>query len=115
MAFYRLFTDGDGQSCAEPIDPKSHPVLVEPQPAQRLFFKRFAAGTVLPPHPAPRRMLTVVVAGELENSFSDGRSLRLRPGDVRLIEDTDSQGHATRVLGEEDALIAVIPLPAAVD
>ena len=113
MAFYRLYTSAEGESRIEEIDPETHPILTQPQPAQRVFFKRFAAGTVLERHPAPRRMLTVIVAGELENSFSDGSSQRLVPGDVRLIEDTDSEGHATRVLDIEDALIAVILLPQA--
>jgi hypothetical protein len=35
---------------------------------------------------------------------------RLGAGDILLMEDTTGKGHATRIIGDEDALAAVVQL-----
>ena len=62
-------------------------------------------------HPAPQRLVTVYVAGEVEVTVSDGEARRFAPGDVVLAEDTVGKGHRIRVVGTADALLAVVLLP----
>ncbi len=110
MGTYRVFTDESGRSCLEDLAGSDHPLLTDRLPATGVFLKRFAAGTVMPPHPAPRRMVCVIVSGILEAGFPDGTTKRFGPGDVRLMEDTHGSGHTTRVIGGEDVVVAVVPL-----
>jgi hypothetical protein len=111
MGIYRIHTGDDGRSHLETIDPRTDPRITEPRPARELYFKRFPAGTALDRHPAPKRMMAVIVSGELEQGLGDGTVHRFGPGDVRFLEDTTGEGHTTRVVGAEDVLLAVVPLP----
>jgi hypothetical protein len=61
-------------------------------------------------HPAPRRMVVVVLSGELENEFRDGSVHRFGPGGARVIDDIGGEGHQTRVVGDRPCVVAVMPL-----
>lgn len=111
MGIYRVYTGEDGASHLEDLSGSEHPLLSGKLPATGVFLKRFLAGTHLPPHPAPRRMVCVMVSGVLEAGFPDGTVQRFGAGDVRLMEDTQGTGHTTRVIGDQDVVIAVVALP----
>jgi hypothetical protein len=111
VGIYRVYTGEDGDSHLEDLSGSEHPLLSGKLPATGVFLKRFPAGTSLAPHPAPRRMVCVIVSGVLEAGFPDGTVQRFVAGDVRLMEDTHGSGHTTRVIGEEEAVIAVVALP----
>ena len=62
-------------------------------------------------HPAPRRLLTVSLAGEVEVTVGDGEARRLRPGDVTLAVDTTGRSHRSRVVSDTDARLFLLLLP----
>lgn len=64
-------------------------------------------------HPAPRRQYGLLLSGALEIETGDGDKRRLDAGGVFLLEDVSGQGHRTWVVGDEAALVALIPVPAA--
>lgn len=109
MKITRVFTDPNGISRFEDLDLSTHPDLREPRPATGVYLREFPAGTVLALHPAPRRQLVVIVTGTFELDVGH-ESRRFGPGDVRLMEDTTGRGHTTRVIGDEAALVVVVPL-----
>jgi len=61
-------------------------------------------------HPAPRRQFIFILSGELEVEVSDGEIRKFAPGDIILVKDTKGQGHISRVVGNERAYLAVVPL-----
>ena len=61
-------------------------------------------------HPAPKRQLTIYISGKVEGTASDGEIRIFGPGDVVLLEDTTGVGHRSRVVGDEDVILAVIQL-----
>lgn len=58
-------------------------------------------------HPAPRRQLVIVLAGQFEIETTDGDRRMFAPGDVALFEDTTGLGHVTRVLKAPASFVAV--------
>ncbi|HYG83939.1 MAG TPA: hypothetical protein VD907_03610 [Verrucomicrobiae bacterium] len=46
-------------------------------------------------HPAPSRILGIVVEGELEEATTDGETRLFKPGEMILGEDMGSKGHTT--------------------
>jgi hypothetical protein len=63
-------------------------------------------------HPAPRRQLMFVLAGELEVKVTDGEHRRFAPGSVILVEDIACKGHISTVIGDERGYMAAVPLRA---
>jgi hypothetical protein len=51
------------------------------------------------------------LAGEVEAEVGDGEVRRFGPGSVTLVEDTSGRGHTSQVVGQVDALLAVLQLP----
>ncbi len=80
-------------------------------PAARCGFLSAPAGWSGDYHPTPRRQFLFVLRGIFEGTASDGVVRRFGPGGVLLMEDTTGKGHATRIIGDEDALAAVVQLP----
>lgn len=62
-------------------------------------------------HPAPRRQYNLMLSGTVEVEVSDGTRRRFGAGNVLLVEDTTGQGHRTRVLSNERACFAAVPVP----
>ena len=67
-------------------------------------------GRFLEWHPAPEKQYMVSVKGIYEIVASDGEKRIVNPGDILLLEDTEGKGHQTRVIGNEDLLVVVIPI-----
>jgi hypothetical protein len=117
MKFTRLYSDESGGSNLEDVEvgfeqaefaPPAPPVdLAAAVPASAHLFIRAASGWLDPAHPAPARQFMVLLTGVIEVE-AGGQKRRFNAGDVILAEDTDGQGHATRVI--EDCVIAVTRL-----
>jgi hypothetical protein len=113
MKVWHLVSDDDGASHVNEIDvpletvtyaPPAPPFhLSAPLAASRALLSVMPAGWFGDWHPSPVRQLYLALSGELEVIVSDGARLLVRPGDVVLVEDTEGQGHTTRVLGDEPA------------
>lgn len=88
-----------------PPTPASSPI---PATGMRLLCP--ARGGEADWHPAPARVLNVIVSGRFEIDVSDGESRGFGPGSVILVEDTRGRGHRTRVLGPDRACFAMIVL-----
>jgi hypothetical protein len=121
MDYLRLFADADGEShyddvttALTPTDfaPPAPPLNLSPfMPAARCGFLGAPAGWSGDYHPTPRRQFLFVLRGIFEGTASDGEVRRLGPGSVLLMEDTTGKGHAVRIIGDEDALAAIVQLP----
>ena len=120
MKIQRLYSDLDGESHIEDIDIQMTPVEFAP-PAPPIDLSAFWDATRVaimraPPgwkgewHPAPRRQLMFYLAGHVEGETSDGARRTMRPGTVVLLEDTTGKGHRSRVVGDEEVVIAVAQL-----
>lgn len=51
-------------------------------------------------HAVPQRQILIILAGAIRVQVTDGEERELGPGDMLLLEDHGSQGHATEILGE---------------
>jgi hypothetical protein len=63
-------------------------------------------------HPVPRRQIVVCLAGKLEVQVSDGTVRTFGPGSVVLVEDTEGEGHISRVVGTERLFMVALPMEA---
>lgn len=122
MQYTRIYADAEGESHFEdvavelaPADfaPPAPPVDVSgPTPADRYLFFRAPAGWYGDWHPAPRRQLFFCAAGEIEATVSDGEIRHFSAGAIALLDDVSGRGHATRVIGDVDAVGVFVQLPA---
>jgi len=80
-------------------------------PATGYHFTRVQPGWYGDWHPVPRRQVFILLQGEMEIEASDGTRVRSAPGDILLAEDTWGKGHRSWVVGDKDALLAVVVLP----
>jgi len=80
------------------------------KPATRYGFILFPSGWFGDWHPTPRKQVFFVLSGELEGRVSDGERRLFGHGSIVLLEDTMGKGHATKVVGSEDVLTAVVQL-----
>ena len=94
---FRLYTGPDGESHIEDIEPI--PVKVT-----NVTFGRMAPGGFMDWHPERRRQFVIQLAGEAENTASDGQVRRMKPGSIKLAEDLTGKGHQTRVIGNQECL-----------
>jgi hypothetical protein len=62
-------------------------------------------------HPAPGRVLFVILKGETETTAGDGTVRKFGPGSVILLEDTWGTGHSSRVTDPEGCLSLIFTLP----
>ena len=58
-------------------------------------------------HPAPKHQWMVITSGTLEIGVSDGEKRTLPAGTIAYVEDADSKGHSTRVIGDQSAILFV--------
>lgn len=79
--------------------------------ASDLAFAALPAGYYGDWHPAPRRQYGLLLSGTVEVETGDGARRSFSAGSVFLLEDTTGQGHRTRVVGDQQALIALVPVP----
>lgn len=121
MKVVRVYADSEGEThfdemylplAAVDFAPPAPPVnLSALAPATHYGFMSAPAGWDGDWHPVPMRMLTIYLAGEIEVEVSDGGVRRFRPGEVTLAEDTNGKGHRSRVVGNRDAILAMVQLP----
>jgi hypothetical protein len=122
MKVVRVYSDAHGETHVDEAEVPMATVDFAP-PAPPVNLSAFAPAsqygfTSGPPgwdgdwHPAPVRVLTIYLTGEVEVEVSDGEGRRFRPGAVTLAEDTTGNGHRSRVVGSADALLAIVRLPA---
>jgi quercetin dioxygenase-like cupin family protein len=120
VKYARVYADQNGDTHVEDVDvemsladfaPPAPPVYLSAfMESAQVGFLRMPAGWTSPPHASPRRQLVFVLSGEAEAAVSD-EVRRMGPGGIVLLEDTTGKGHATRVIGDEDVLLALVQLP----
>jgi mannose-6-phosphate isomerase-like protein (cupin superfamily) len=92
-------------------------------PTPSIYVSRFTPATqfgvlVLPPrwdgglHPTPNRQAFFVLSGVSEVELSSGERRRFAAGQMLVGEDTTGKGHYTRVVGDEQLVLATVHLPA---
>ncbi|MDQ0143148.1 cupin domain-containing protein [Cupriavidus necator] len=121
LAFERLYADAAGESHFAPLAiaiterqfaPPARAFWVSPlEEAARQGFLVVPAGWVGALHPSPLRMWIFVLGGAMEFEASDGERRALPTGSALLLEDTTGKGHASKVVGTADAMLAVVQLP----
>ena len=120
LPYVRIFSDPLGESHFEDrslpftlVDfaPPAPPISVtEAMAAESVAVISSPVGWHGDWHPAPRRQLMFVLAGELEVRVSDGEARRFGPGAVLLVEDTSGTGHVSTVVGGQRSYLATVPL-----
>ena len=61
-------------------------------------------------HPAPRKQLGVLLAGELTITTTDGEVRRFGSGGCIILNDAGSKGHLTQVQGETSVLALMLAI-----
>jgi hypothetical protein len=120
VKYVRMYADEIGDSHFEDLEfemslvdisPPTPPLDVSASiPNTSLAFLHTPAGWYGEPHPVQGRIFLIYLAGEMEATVSDGEVRRFGPGSVVLVEDTSGKGHASRVLGNNDVLAAMVQL-----
>lgn len=119
LPIIRLYTGEDGLThFAENMvelemknySPPTPPIAVSKRlPATDIAFATLPPGWFGDWHPAPRRQYVLMLKGRFEIETGDGDRREFGAGTAFLVEDTDGQGHRTRVISNEPVVIAVVP------
>jgi hypothetical protein len=120
LTYVRLVSDAAGESHFEPVEiPMSTRNFAPPAPsfdvselapAAKFGFLRVPAGWSGELHPSPLRMWVFFLSGKMEFEASDGECRPGIPGNAILLEDTSGKGHLSRVIGDADAILAVVQI-----
>jgi len=120
LKFIRLRPDANGVSRFESLSinvirkdfapPAPSFSVSELTPASQCGFLSVPAGWIGDTHPSPIRMWVFFLSGEMEFQASDGEKRKCVPGTALLLEDTTGEGHKSRVIGDCDAVLAVVRL-----
>ena len=100
MAFYRQFMDEKKESHIEDLDPAVLEKIKTWQNAKRYRLVVIPPGTFLDWHKATEENMTITLQGEIEFGYTDGSTRVYKPGDMRMVYDTDGLGHKYKVLGD---------------
>ena len=111
MKFPRIYADEKGETHIGVLEVAEHETRFGPPPtpvgqmteteAVSTFVVFSApAGTDVPPHNAPQPYICIVLSGEGEVATSDGKTLRLRAGDLIYCDDVSGKGHVTRSISD---------------
>jgi len=121
MQYTRLYADSSGESRFEDLTLDFQLIQYAP-PTPNLYVSRFSpaiqyALLVLPRgwngglHPTPNRQVFFILRGIVEVELSGGERRQFGAGQMALAEDTTGIGHHTRVVGDEDLVMATVHLP----
>jgi quercetin dioxygenase-like cupin family protein len=111
MKFPRIYADEQGETHIGVRDVPEHEARVGPPPnpvgqmtetEAVSTFVVFSAptGIEVPSHNAPQPYICIVLSGEGEVATSDGKTLRLRAGDLIYCDDVSGKGHVTRSISD---------------
>lgn len=120
MQFERLYADDKGETHFEQVKPDMSEADYRPPaplmyvshayPSSAFQFVRLPSGWVGEGISPPEKQFFVCLQGEVEITSSTGAKRTIKPGEAVLMEDTDGNGHTTRVKGKE-CFAAVVTLP----
>lgn len=120
LSFVRLVADTAGEShfgvqhvdiVTSSFAPPAPPFGVSAMtPASECGFLQVPRGWVGELHPSPSRMWVFLLSGTMEFETSDGERRCIAPGTAMLLEDTAGKGHLSRVVGDTDAVFAIVKL-----
>ena len=120
MKYARIYSDETGESHFADAEARMAPVVLsltmaaveacEPVAASQILFLRLPPGWSADWHPSPAYQYLCILSGEAEVDVSDGDTRRFSAGDVVLTQDITGKGHATRVVGDDEMLVAVTQL-----
>jgi hypothetical protein len=100
MRITRIYTGEDGESHLEevelPIETAGERAATVLIPAARTGFGFLSVTEALGWHPAPRRQIVTILAGEMEIECAEGSKARFVPGDAFIADDLTGHGHLTR-------------------
>lgn len=121
ISYVRLYADATGASRIErnlhvqlqptdfvPPAPSIHVSAL--QPAAACAFLSVPAAYFGDWHPSPKRQWLFFLSGRMEFETSDGERFLGVPGTTVLLEDVIGQGHRSRVIGDEAAVMAAVQL-----
>ncbi|MEX2479284.1 MAG: cupin domain-containing protein [Gammaproteobacteria bacterium] len=92
--------------------PPAPSIAVSPRlPVTDLAIARLPVGWYGDWHPAPRRQYALMLSGAFEIETGDGEKRTFAAGSIFLLEDVAGQGHRTRVVGDEEVTVALVPTP----
>jgi mannose-6-phosphate isomerase-like protein (cupin superfamily) len=121
MKYIKIFADERGETHFEDMEidlelvdfaPPAPPLnLSSFNSATQYAFCQFPVGWFGDWHPAPRRQIFFVLSGEGELKVSDGEVRSIGPGSIVLVEDMESKGHISKVVGSVELVAAVVRLP----
>jgi hypothetical protein len=120
LKYTRVYADAEGESHFDDIEVGMNETVFSP-PAPPLKLSEFMESSTFSflsaePgwfgdwHPAPKRQFMLYLQGEIEAEVSDGEVRRFGPGSATLVEDTSGKGHRSRVVGDQEVLLAVVQL-----
>jgi hypothetical protein len=121
LKYHRFYSDASGESHLDEVRVKQTLAQAAP-PAPPLLVSAFSPasewGFFSAPvewfgdwHPVPARQFMILLLGELDAMTSDGSVLRMRRGDILLLEDTRGKGHRSRNVGDVVCHFFVARLP----
>ncbi len=120
MQYARIYASSDGEShfgdselefAPDDFAPPAPPLdTTEFVKAKNFGYIRCPPGWFGDWHPSPERQVMLVLTGTWELSVSDGETRILTPGSITILDDTEGKGHQTRIVGENDGIVAVVQL-----
>jgi hypothetical protein len=118
LSYHRLVSDSAGESHFVPLDIEMITRNFAPpapsfdvsalESAAKVGFIRVPRGWTGELHASPTRMWVFFLSGEMEFEASDGEIRPGVPGKAFLLEDTTGKGHLSRVVGNSDAVLAMV-------
>ncbi len=118
MKYIRIYASSDGESHLEEKEmefslaefaPPAPPLYAtEYLKVKNLAYIRCPPGWFGDWHPAPERQAMLMLSGKYQVTVSDGETRVLNPGSISVLEDTEGKGHQTRIIGDEEGIVAVV-------
>ena len=120
MKYVKIVSDKDGETHFEDVDIEFSNISFAP-PAPPLDIAmmgsscqygvlRATSGLNAGWHPTPKKQAFFYLAGEIEAEVSDGEIRKFGPGEMTIVEDTNGKGHRSKVIGENDVILAFVQL-----